>query len=164
MTDEAAQARLQRFFPSKTPYEVVHKNIYNVHQRVAQTFRKGRVLLAGDAAHVNNSIGGLGLNGGIQDAVNLAGKLARVFHGKADERQLDLYDLQRRTVVTKFVQEQTIQNKKRLEARDPEQRAQNLAELRATAADPERAKNFLLRTSMIAMQRMAAEVQFEDAQ
>lgn len=158
MTDENAQARLQRFFPNSKPYDIHHKNIYNVHQRVAERFRRGRVLLAGDSAHVNNSIGGMGLNGGIQDAVNLAGKLARVFHGDAPESELDLYDLQRRTVVTKFVQEQTIENKKRLEARDPEQRKRNLDQLREIAADPERAKAFLMRTSMIAMQRQAAAV------
>ena len=78
MSDAAVQARLQKFFPSPKPYEVVHRNLYVTHQRVAATFRKSRVLLAGDAAHVNNPIGGMGLNGGIQDAVNLAGKLARI--------------------------------------------------------------------------------------
>jgi 3-(3-hydroxy-phenyl)propionate hydroxylase len=71
------------------------------------------------------------------------------------ERLLDLYDLQRRTVAIEFVQEQSIANKKRLEAADPAVRAQNLNELRASAADPERARQFLLRTSMIASQRRA---------
>ncbi|MCC7487556.1 MAG: FAD-dependent monooxygenase [Burkholderiales bacterium] len=52
--DAGVEARLQRFFPKRTPYEVAHRNLYRVHQRVAQTFRRGRVLLAGDAAHVNN--------------------------------------------------------------------------------------------------------------
>jgi 3-(3-hydroxy-phenyl)propionate hydroxylase len=127
------------------------------HQRVAETFRKGRVLLAGDAAHVNNPIGGMGLNGGIQDAVNLSDKLVRIMRDGAPERLLDLYDLQRRTVAIEFVQEQSIANKKRLEARDPAVRKRNLDELRASAsaADPERARQFLLRTSMIASQRRA---------
>jgi 3-(3-hydroxy-phenyl)propionate hydroxylase len=155
LSDAGVQARIQSFFPSPQPYEIVHRNLYVTHQRVAETFRKGRVLLAGDAAHVNNPIGGMGLNGGIQDAVNLADKLHRIVLDGAPERLLDLYNLQRRTVAVEFVQEQSIANKKRLEARDPDVRARNLDELRASAANPERARQFLLRTSMIASQRRA---------
>jgi 3-(3-hydroxy-phenyl)propionate hydroxylase len=161
--DAGVQGRLQKFFPAAQPYPVVHRNLYVTHQRVAARFRRGRVLLAGDAAHVNNPIGGMGLNGGIQDAVNLCDKLARVVLGGEPERLLDLYDRQRRTVAIEFVQEQSIANKKRLEAADPELRARNLAELRATAADPERARQFLLRTSMIASQRRAERITLADA-
>jgi 2-polyprenyl-6-methoxyphenol hydroxylase-like FAD-dependent oxidoreductase len=163
MSDEAVQARLQKFFPAARPYEVVHRNLYVTHQRVAGTFRKGRVLLAGDAAHVNNPIGGMGLNGGIQDAANACEKLARILLGGEPDRLLDLYDLQRRTVAVEFVQEQTIANKKRLEAKDPRTRRQNLDELRDIAADHARAKQFLLRTSMIISQRRAAAMELEDA-
>jgi 3-(3-hydroxy-phenyl)propionate hydroxylase len=155
LSDAGVQARMQSFFPSPQAYEIIHRNLYVTHQRVAETFRKGRVLLAGDAAHVNNPIGGMGLNGGIQDAVNLSDKLVRIFRDGAPERLLDPYDLQRRTVAIEFVQEQSIANKKRLEARDPAVRQRNLDELRASAADPERARQFLLRTSMIASQRRA---------
>ena len=155
LSDAGVQARIQSFFPSPQPYEIIHRNLYVTHQRVAETFCKGRVLLAGDAAHVNNPIGGMGLNGAIQDAVNLADKLHRILLDGAPERLLDLYNLQRRTVAVEFVQEQSIANKKRLEARDPDVRARNLDELRASAADPERARQFLLRTSMIASQRRA---------
>jgi 3-(3-hydroxy-phenyl)propionate hydroxylase len=155
-SDEAVQALMQKFFPSSEPYEVVHRNLYVTHQRVAATFRMGRVLLAGDAAHVNNPIGGMGLNGGIQDAANLCEKLAKVMLEGASEQLLDLYNLQRRTVAVEFVQEQSIANKKRLEASDPEVRRRNLDELRQMAADGERARAFLLRTAMIASQRRAA--------
>jgi 3-(3-hydroxy-phenyl)propionate hydroxylase len=156
MSDAGVQARIQSFFPSPRPYGIVHRNLYVTHQRVAGTFRKGRVLLAGDAAHVNNPIGGMGLNGGIQDAANLAEKLARVVLDRAPGELLDLYSRQRRAVAVEFVQEQSIANKKRLEARDPEARRRNLAELRDTAADPSRARQFLLRTSMLVSQRRAA--------
>lgn len=158
LSDAGVQACMQSFFPSPRPFEIVHRNLYVTHQRVAETFRKGRVLLAGDAAHVNNPIGGMGLNGGIQDAVNLSDKLVRVLLDAASERLLDLYDLQRRTVAIEFVQEQSIANKKRLEARDPKTRQRNLDELRETVADPERARQFLLRTSMIASQRRAEAI------
>jgi 3-(3-hydroxy-phenyl)propionate hydroxylase len=162
LSDAGVQARMQSFFASPQPYEIIHRNLYVTHQRVAETFRKGRVLLAGDAAHVNNPIGGMGLNGGIQDAVNLSDRLVRVLLDGAPERLLDLYNLQRRTVAIEFVQEQSIANKKRLEARDPEVRKRNLDELRATAADPAHARQFLLRTSMIASQRRAEGIRLED--
>ena len=162
LSDDGVQARLQKFFPAPAPYEVVHRNLYVTHQRVAATFRKGRVLLAGDAAHVNNPIGGMGLNGGIQDGVNLADKLARVILGGEPERLLDLYDLQRRTVAVEFVQEQSIANKQRLEAAEPEVRKRNLDELRAIAADPARARAFLLRTAMITSQRRADALALEE--
>jgi 3-(3-hydroxy-phenyl)propionate hydroxylase len=158
LSDAGVQACMQSFFRSPRPFEIVHRNLYVTHQRVAETFRKGRVLLAGDAAHVNNPIGGMGLNGGIQDAVNLSDKLVRVLLAAASERLLDLYDLQRRTVAIEFVQEQSIANKKRLEASDPKTRRRNLDELRETAADPERARQFLLRTSMIVSQRRAEAI------
>lgn len=159
LADEFVQQKLQAFYPIDNPYEIVHRNLYTVHQRVAATFRKGNVLLAGDASHVNNSIGGMGLNGGIQDAINLADKLAPVWHGEADESVLDLYDLQRRTFAVEFVQQQTIQNKKRLETKDPEKRRQSLDELRAMADDPERARKFMLGTSMITAMRRAEKMQ-----
>lgn len=161
LSDESVHARMQKFFPLPRQHDIVHRNLYTIHQRVAATFRKGRVLLAGDSAHVNNSIGGMGLNGGLQDAANLAEKLIDVVQNGASDRQLDLYSLQRRTVTNEFVQAQTIANKKRLEARDPETRARNFAELRESAADPAKARDFLLKTAMIAMQRRAASISLE---
>ncbi len=161
--DTGVQARLQKFFPAPRPYPVVHRNLYVTHQRVAARFRHGRALLAGDAAHVNNPIGGMGLNGGIQDAANLCDKLVRIMLGGESERLLDLYDRQRRAVAVEFVQEQSIANKKRLEAADPQARRRNLDELRQIAADPVRARQFLLRSAMIDSQRRADSLKLEDA-
>ena len=79
------------------------------------------------------------------------------------DRLLDLYNLQRRTIAVEFVQEQTIANKKRLEARDPDVRRRNLDELRQVAADRERSRQFLLRTSMIASQRRAEALALAEA-
>lgn len=163
LADDFVQEKMQKFFKRDSDYDIVHRNLYNVHQRVAATFRQGRVLLAGDSAHVNNSIGGMGLNGGIQDAVNLTDKLAAVIVDGEDERLMDLYDKQRRTYAVEFVQEQTIANKKRLEATDPEARAANMQNLRDMAGDPVKARNFLLGASMIAAMRRNAEVTLEDA-
>jgi len=147
--DVGAQQRLKRFFPKPGPYDIVHRNLYNAHQRVAVTFRKGRVFLAGDAAHVNNPIGGLGLNCGIHDGVELAQRLVRYCGGEAGEEELDLYDRRRRPINIEFVQSQTVNNKKRLEEKDPAVRAANFEQLSKTAADPVQHRQFLLRTSLI---------------
>jgi 2-polyprenyl-6-methoxyphenol hydroxylase-like FAD-dependent oxidoreductase len=162
LSDGAVEARLQRFFPNAHRYEVVHRNLYTTHQRIAKTFRAGRVLLAGDAAHVNNPIGGMGLNGGLQDAGCLAEMLAEVMLGGGPEGLLDVYDLRRRTVAHEFVQQQSIANKKRLEERDPDKRRRNLDELRALAADRDRARRFLLGAAMITSQRRAAALKLAD--
>jgi len=156
MNDEAIQSRMQKFFPKSGDYDIFHRNVYVINQRVASTFRQGRILLAGDSAHLNNSIGGMGLNGGIHDAMNATEKLIRLLRDGEDESVLDLYDVQRRTITHEFTQAQTIANKKRLEAKDPETRSKNLNELRQTAADPERAKAFLMGSSMISAVRRAA--------
>jgi 2-polyprenyl-6-methoxyphenol hydroxylase-like FAD-dependent oxidoreductase len=72
LSDGSLQDVLQRVVPRGTAYHIAHRSIYHVHQRVAASFRSGRVLLAGDAAHINNPLGGMGMNGGIHDAFNLA--------------------------------------------------------------------------------------------
>ena len=157
--DESTYSRLQRVFPLDRQYEVVHRNLYKVHQRVAATFRKGRVFLAGDSAHVNNSVGGLGLNGGIHDAMELVDTLHQVITKQASEALLDRYSRRRRTMNIEFVQEQTISNKKRLEERDPKARQARFDELRAIAEDPQKHKEFLLRTSLIASVRKAQRIE-----
>jgi 3-(3-hydroxy-phenyl)propionate hydroxylase len=157
--DESTYSRLQRVFPLTGRYNVVHRNLYKVHQRVAATFRKGRVFLAGDSAHVNNSVGGLGLNGGIHDAMELVDTLHQVVTKQAGDELFDRYTRRRRTLNIEFVQEQTILNKKRLEERDPEARQARFDELRATAEAPAKHKEFLLRTSLIASVRKAQSME-----
>ena len=158
LDDEVIEAGLQRFHPIGEPYEVVSKSLYTVHQRVAETFRAGRVLLAGDAAHVNSPIGAMGMNSGIHDAVNLAGKLSSVLRGDAGDDLLDRYVRQRRHVAVAHVQAITIRNKKLMAEADPEVRRRNRDELRRAADDPALARDFLLRASLIASVREAAEI------
>jgi 3-(3-hydroxy-phenyl)propionate hydroxylase len=153
-----AQAALATVVPGITDYEIVHTTLYRVHQRVAKTYRAGRVFLAGDAAHINNPLGGMGMNGGIHDAVNLTGRLARVIGGDAAEDELDRYDRQRRLVTLEYVQTQSIRNKQNLEAREEKERDRFRDELRRTAADPTLTRDYLLRVSMIASLKRAAEL------
>jgi 2-polyprenyl-6-methoxyphenol hydroxylase-like FAD-dependent oxidoreductase len=70
-------------------------SVYRVHKRVAEHFRKGRVFLLGDAAHIHSPAGGQGMNTGIGDAINLAWKIAAVLKGEAPERLLDTYEAER---------------------------------------------------------------------
>jgi len=158
LSDDNLQAMLQRVVPRSEPYKIAHRSIYHVHQRVAKSFRHGRVLLAGDAAHVNNPLGGMGMNGGIQDAFNLADKLKAIWAG-ADDRLLDRYDRQRRTVAVEAVQQQTHRNQQIISERDPETRKKSLDAMRKVAADTTSAREYMLRSSMIASMRRAAEIE-----
>jgi 3-(3-hydroxy-phenyl)propionate hydroxylase len=149
LNEEAAEIRLQKFFPKQGRYPVVHRNLYRTHQRVAASFRRDRVFLAGDAAHVNNPLGGLGLNFGIHDALELTTLLGRVLREEAPADILDDYDRFRRPLNVEYVQQQTIANKKRLEEKDPAVRAKSNEALRRTAADPAAHRAYLLRASLI---------------
>ncbi len=136
-------------FPKAGDYPVVHRNIYNVHQRVAAAFGKGRVFLAGDSAHVNNPLGGLGLNFGIHDAVELAGLLGTGHPLRGARQHSHGYDRRRRPLNIEYVQQQTIADEKRLEEKDPVVRERNNAALRAMAADPAAHRAYLLKASLL---------------
>ena len=164
VSDEAAttsgfgQSLLSRVVDGGATFEVAHTTLYRVHQRVAKHFRLGRAFLAGDAAHINNPLGGMGMNGGIHDAVNLASRLAAVFKGKNAEADLDRYDLQRRLVTIESVQSQTIQNKRDLEAQSQEEQSEFRGRLRRIANDRDERRKYLERVSMISSLRRAAEL------
>ena len=157
LADASVIGRMQGLDRSCTLDDVVHRKIYNVHQRIAARFRVGRIYLAGDASHLNNPIGGLGLNCGIHDAMELVDTLEAARAGAGEER-LDRYQRRRRTLNAEFIQEQTINNKKRLEEKDPAARQRRLDELRATEADPVKQKAFLMRSSLIASVRRAGTI------
>jgi len=149
-----AQALMATVVPGIARYEIAHTTLYKVHQRVAKTFRLGRAFLVGDAAHINNPLGGMGMNGGIHDAMNLASRLLDVWQGRTGEAELDRYDRQRRLVTLEYIEQQSIQNKRNLESAGPEFK-QALAHI---AADQDRTRAYLLRVSMIASLRRAEEL------
>ncbi len=149
LDDASVQARLQNLLPQSQPYQTVHRTLYKVHQRVAQSFRKNRVLLAGDAAHINNPLGGMGMNGGVHDAINLCAKLLGVLQQGHSPDSLDRYERQRRAIAIEYINASTARNKKEIEERDPVLRRRTQDELRATASNPVAAKNYLRKTSML---------------
>src|SRR5580698_8935329 len=152
---QALQAQMQRFLPTGQPFDIVGSNLYVVHQRVAEKFRAGRAILAGDAAHVNSPIGAMGMNSGIHDAINLADKLIAIARKEADDSVLDRYERQRRHVAVAHTQAQTMRNKRLLAEKDPAVRQRNHDELRRTADDPALARRYLLRTALFESLREA---------
>jgi 3-(3-hydroxy-phenyl)propionate hydroxylase len=150
LSDEFIQQRLQHLWSKEGDYKIGHRTLYNVNQRVAETYYKGRVVLAGDACHINNPLGGMGMNGGLHDGNNLAAKLVRIITEGANYIDaFEQYNRQRRDLAVQFVQEHTIANKKLMEASDREIQIARQQMLMATAADPVKAKAFLLERAMI---------------
>jgi len=134
----------------KTGVQTGHRTIYRVHQRVAKKFNYGRINLVGDAAHLNNPLGGFGMNSGIHDAWNLADKIAHNLKNGHNEAPLELFDRQRRAVTHSFIQAQTMQNKKLLEHSPDENHQQRLQEMRDIQEDKTKRHGFLYRQAMFA--------------
>lgn len=144
----AVRQRLRRLIDD-TPFTIKMTSVYRVHQRVADTFRVGRVVLLGDAAHINNPSGGMGMNSGIHDAYNLAEKLAAVLSG-GDAALLDVYSVERRRVALDLVQAYTDRTYRDLASAETDYRQRRNDQYRHLAADPAAARAFLLRASMLA--------------
>jgi 2-polyprenyl-6-methoxyphenol hydroxylase-like FAD-dependent oxidoreductase len=92
-------AKLVEALLGEGPFELVWANTFRIHCRTSPHFRRGRVLLAGDAAHINSPAGGQGMNSGIQDAHNLSWKLARALAGGDVEALLASYEAERRPAI-----------------------------------------------------------------
>lgn len=149
---EAMQARLQGVAPLAGGYPIVDHQIYNVHQRVAGAFRRGNAFLIGDAAHINSPVGGVGLNSGIHDAMDLTRRLVRIRAGAAEadaDAELDAFAECRRRVALEYVRADTERNTQRMRERDETLRRADQAELRSIAADPARARSWLRRVSLL---------------
>ncbi|MEV0235053.1 FAD-dependent oxidoreductase [Nonomuraea sp. NPDC050786] len=109
--------RMRRILPERTGLpdirllDATWASLFNVHRRLADTYRQGRILLAGDAAHVHAPFGGQGMLTGLGDAENLAWKLALVVQGRAGERLLNTYEAERRPLATQVLRGSTAATK-----------------------------------------------------
>lgn len=148
LSDANVQRLLHGVVDLPGDFEVAHRTVYSVHQRVAETFRAGRVLLAGDAAHINNPLGGMGMNGGIHDAFLLGHAVASALTGDLPEDRLEAMAGFRRRMAVEYVQRHTHDNALTLTAPDPAQRSEALARMAAVAADPDSARDYVLQASM----------------
>ena len=146
--DAAIRARIENFSESAVDFEIAGSSIYSVHQRVADTFRVGNVVILGDAAHINNPMGGMGMNSGIHDAHNLADKLIRIRAGEPIHL-LDQYNAERRQYALDHVQQATRKNYQDMAAQDRDYRQKRNDELRAIAGDSTRMREYLLKRSML---------------
>ncbi|MCE3555803.1 FAD-dependent monooxygenase [Pseudonocardia sp. RS11V-5] len=149
VTDRFIEDRLQSLLGSHPMPQILSRQVYRVHQRVAACFRRGPVMIIGDAAHVNSPIGGLGLNSGVHDAYTL-GKVLTSSRGDAD---LDAWALQRRTIALAEIQRITHRNTQDLSLSEGEARDARMQELRETSRDPQRSKAWMLEASMLASAR-----------
>jgi 3-(3-hydroxy-phenyl)propionate hydroxylase len=156
LEDEAQQDLLHDIVPDAGRIEVLETRPYRIHRRLAATYRKGRVLLAGDAAHLNSPSGGMGMNGGIHDAFNLCERLVAVIQDGASPDLLDRYERQRRPIAEEEIIQQAHRNRTRMQERDPARRREMLADLQRTTADREKLKAYLMKSSMINGLRRAA--------
>lgn len=133
---ENVQTKMQTIGEKQGAWPILHTTIYRVHQRVANSYRFGRVFLAGDAAHINNPLGGLGMNSGIHDVYHLAPILAGRLADTHEDKDLDSYDVYRRQVSEEYVAVETDKNWRRLRETDEVERRRQQQELKEIVADP----------------------------
>jgi 3-(3-hydroxy-phenyl)propionate hydroxylase len=148
LTDEALQERLHGIVDIKGDFPIRERRGYRIHQRIVPKYRVGRIVLAGDAAHLNAPTGGMGMNGGIHDAVNLSAKLDRILRGDSDTL-LDVYSDERRPVALEEIIQQAHTNRTRMQQTDVAKQLKSLDDLQAIADDPERLRKYVRKASMI---------------
>lgn len=138
--------RLRELVPGSGRFEIVASSPYRVHERACPEFRVGRVLLAGDAAHVCNPVGGMGLTTGVMDAHALIDALGAVCTGRAREDVLDFYAGERRRVFWEFSSPAATEYKRMIGESDPERRRRDFEQFRTVSQNPD-----IMRQTMLAI-------------
>ena len=149
LQDSHIRERICRFLGEDVDFTIFAKSIYNVHRRAADTFRKGRILLVGDAAHLNNPMGGMGMNGGIQDAYVLAHKLREALGVGGSDQVLDDYNKERMQAQSGHIHIQTDKNYQDMTASNDTERQTRNQKFKQIASSPEDMRAYLLRASML---------------
>ena len=116
--------------------------------RIVPRYNVGRIVLAGDAAHLNAPTGGMGMNGGVHDAVNLSEKLRRILGGEP-LTLLDTYSAERQPVAKEEIIAQAHGNRTRMQQTDVAAQLKSLGDLQAIAADPAKLRQFVMKASML---------------
>jgi len=166
VSDERIQERLNSVLADvgKGPVEfnVIQHSLYNVHQRVVSDFSQSRVLLTGDSAHMNNPLGGMGMNSGIHDAWSAVDTILAVRAGADPVAASALYGRVRAEICHTYVQAQTTKNFQEMQEQDREARERRNDEIRKMMGDVEATKAYLRQVSMLTSGRDAiARVQSE---
>jgi 2-polyprenyl-6-methoxyphenol hydroxylase-like FAD-dependent oxidoreductase len=158
LATEWIEAQFQGICPMGEPFEIYDKRVYRVHQRIVPNYDHGRIVLAGDAAHLNSPSGGMGMNGGLHDAHSVTEKIDKIWQGADYAALFDLYSRQRKPIAEEQIIKQADQNRKRMTEKDPTKRKQSLAEMQAIANDPAKCKAFLMKSSMFEGLAQAASI------
>ena len=149
--------QLSKIVPNIDNFKIQSAVVYKIHKRLVKSFRKGRILLAGDAAHLNSPSGGFGMNGGIHDAFNLSEKLIKVFNG-SDTKLLDLYSKQRKHAASEDIQKTSDSNYKKHREKDDKERLRALKELQSISKNKKKCIEYLRQTSLISSLVNASKV------
>jgi len=157
LSDQMTQCNVQAVFPKKEPYDLLHRSYYKLQQRCLDSFRFGRILFAGDSAHLNNPGGGMGMNSGIHDAQCLVEHLLPVLKGR-DDSLLDRYSRRRRTIALEEIQRLSSRNYRWHRETDPEKRAEIWQELQIIVNDKAKTREFLMESSMIHSRQREKEI------
>ncbi|MAI05761.1 MAG: hypothetical protein CBC47_01160, partial [Alphaproteobacteria bacterium TMED87] len=151
------QKQLLRIVPEKKSFDIQSAVIYKIHKRIVKSFRQGKIILAGDSAHLNSPSGGFGMNGGIHDAFNLCDKLIKIFNGSNDNL-LDLYSRQRKYAAISDIQETSDQNYKKHREKDHKKRLEALKELQKIVENKDEHLKYLRKTSLITSLENASKI------
>ena len=154
---ERVREWLEFIVPAAHDAALLNISPYKVHERCIDQFRVGRVCFAGDAAHLNPPSGGMGMNGGIHDAINLAAKLIAIAGGESDAL-LDQYHRQRHYAASERVIPQASANRARMSATAADSQTRKLNRYRAILDDDAMRREFLLNSSMISLLEAANNI------
>jgi 3-(3-hydroxy-phenyl)propionate hydroxylase len=147
-SDETKNAVFDRLTGDGASVKTYHRTLYRVHQRVAKSFLDNRVMLIGDASHLNNPLGGFGMNSGVHDAFNLFEKLLPAIKAQKSNGSLELFDRQRRMVTHAFTQAQTMQNMEYIQGGSDQAHERRRTEMLAIKQDDDRRRAYMLRQAM----------------
>ena len=158
-SDATKNAVFDRLTGNGAAVDTWHRTVYRVHQRVAKRFVEDRVMLIGDACHLNNPLGGFGMNSGVHDAFNLFEKLRSAIKAGRPNGSLEVFDRQRRLVTHAFTQAQTIQNMEMIQGGADQAHERRRAEMLAIKQDDARRRAYLLRQAMFESLEQAAAIE-----
>ena len=160
LEEATIRRKLSRITPEAAACNINVIRPYRVHMKITDEFCRNRIVLAGDAAHLNSPSGGMGMNGGIHDALMLSDALELSLRAN-DETALPRYAAARRATALEDILQAADRNRSRMQEKEPGKRRDIFNELKAITEQTETARSYLLKTSMIEGLRKS-EAQFRE--